>query len=380
MPAHSFPAPESRYVLLQLGDGSFLTASGDGSLLGTSHRAGDESCWEDDQRRGVLRHHSGAVALRVVGGSGDVPHHSDPVWQVSLEPAQLELLPLDIQAAATDGCRLSVTVVEGPAALPSEYLATLDSAGWVCCPSFLGDRLLSRLRHDIAAMRADLTLHGSVSGSPGDSSLNGGMPCVSDDERRVTLINCVNYSPNFARMALHPTLLYLVESYIGTPSVRLAHSPAVGIMKPLGLEIAADGASLADPEALPPGGNGGGWHVDYPLHDMKPPYPAGVVLGLQGNFCIDDFTAENSTNFSLRSHESHQPPPANWNAPNEPHFPPFAPDSVDQFDCPGGSLILCEWLPRARSSLLCQPSPLTAYSCTLPFDSVIACVCVTPRV
>ena len=30
MPAHSFPAPESRYVLLQLGDGSFLTASGDG--------------------------------------------------------------------------------------------------------------------------------------------------------------------------------------------------------------------------------------------------------------------------------------------------------------------------------------------------------------
>ena len=104
MPAHSFPAPESRYVLLQLGDGSFLTASGDGSLLGTSHRAGDESCWEDDQRRGVLRHHSGAVALRVVGGSGDVPHHSDPVWQVSLEPAQLELLPLDIQAAATDGC------------------------------------------------------------------------------------------------------------------------------------------------------------------------------------------------------------------------------------------------------------------------------------
>jgi hypothetical protein len=35
---------------------------------------------------------------------------------------------------------------------------------------------------------------------------------------------------------------------------------------------------------------GGGWHADYPLHDMAQPFPPDVFLGLQCNVCLDAFS------------------------------------------------------------------------------------------
>jgi hypothetical protein len=66
-------------------------------------------------------------------------------------------------------------------------------------------------------------------------------------------------------------------------------------------------------------------HVDYPLHDMGSPFPPEVVLGAQCNVCIDDFSVSNSTNFIIGSHQTRRPPPAEFNARGNEHFPPYAP-------------------------------------------------------
>jgi hypothetical protein len=80
--------------------------------------------------------------------------------------------------------------------------------------------------------------------------------------------------------------------------------------------------------------------------NQQPPsvrrFPPGVVLGAQCNVCIDDFGEDNSTNFVLGSHTSRTPPPLHFNAKEDEHFAPYAPGVVDQVECPGGSLIMCE--------------------------------------
>lgn len=257
MPTHSFESPDERFLLLQLGDGTYLTASG--MALATASHCGDEACWSFEPAAGAhkahLLHHGSGVQLFgsvVAYTHGDENPLSDPVWEV-LVPAELEL---PASWASSEGTmRMRVTVQEGPASLPSAYLAALDTQGWVVCPALLGERLLGRLRADINRMRNDPRLREEAfQGAPGDSTLNGGAPCVTETPSKVELVNCINASPNFARMGIHPVLLHMVEAYIGTPSFRLAHSPAVGITKPQALPKSADGYSLA---AEGPGG--GGW-------------------------------------------------------------------------------------------------------------------------
>eukprot|EP01052_Picozoa_sp_SAG31_P029780 SAG31_NODE_2991_length_4810_cov_8.338145_4_plen_327_part_00 len=287
MAVHRFAPPCGRYLLLQLEDGSLLAAGDDGGLR-ASPRGGDEACWSLAREEAgaaepevvCQRHTKRSARLRVHRKSdGDGPF-ANPVWDLCVEPGQLELLGAQEGTAGPDGHLLRVTVLEGPASLPSEYLELLDEAGWVCCPCLLGDRLLGSLRHDIASMRAEESLRASPDGCP----------AVVESADRVGLVNCISYSANFARMALHPVLLFLVESYLDTGAFRLAHSPAVGITKPRGLKLSADRANLIET----PKGAGGGWHVDYPLHDMKAPYPEGVVLGLQVNSVLLSFPPRDS--------------------------------------------------------------------------------------
>jgi hypothetical protein len=46
---------------------------------------------------------------------------------------------------------------------------------------------------------------------------------------------------------------HMLTSYLGTTAVRLAHAPAVGITKPLGLAVGPDGALVEEQK------DGGGW-------------------------------------------------------------------------------------------------------------------------
>jgi hypothetical protein len=284
MPTHAFERPAQRYALLQLADGTFLTAPGDGSQrVAAAPHCGDEACWQlvpaAGARKAHLAHHSGDIQLfgTVVGFTqGDEDPLSDPIWEV-LVPGELELPEGWARSGSGGGgggggtMRMSVVVLEGPGALPSEYLQTLDEQGFVVCPALLGERLLGRLRGDIRAMRARPELREAISGAPGDSALNGGRAAVAETDGKVDLVNCINESPNFARMATHPVLLHLVSAYIGTPAFRLAHAPAVGIMKPQDLAVGDDGTLVTEPQHVDGVPSGGGWHVDYPLHDMRSP-------------------------------------------------------------------------------------------------------------
>ena len=292
MPAHPYPEPDERYTLVQLEDGQYLTY--DGGELGEAPHAGDAAMWETTP--GGLRHHTGGIELAggAAAGGGDDPL-ADPIWELELPDAE----------------KTTVALQEGPGALPSEFLASIAEQGYVVCSNLLGDRLLGRVRAAIARVRADPTAQappGTDQFPPGDTP-PGAEPraMVVETDDRTTIVNCIADSPDFARMALHPVLLHMVTEYVGTPAVRLAHSPAVGIMKPRNI-------SVDDAGELP---GGGGWHVgtlsslvalprglaratpaladlpgwavlaDYPLHDITtPPYPPGVVLGLQCNVCI----------------------------------------------------------------------------------------------
>jgi hypothetical protein len=350
MPTHTYKSPEQRFALLQLSDGTFLTCTGDSTSssqrLDSAAHCGDDACWvlhpAEGARKAHLVHHSGAAELfgTIVGFTEDDENPlSDPIWEL-IVPPELELPETWAQGPAAT--RMNVAVLEGPGSLPSEYLSTLMTEGFVVCPALLGDRLLGRVRHDIHLMRTspELMRDKGVSGAPGDSHLNNGRAGVIETASRVDLINCINESPNFARMATHPVMQYMLTAYLGTSAIRLAHAPAVGITKPLGLDVGTDGALINGPTAQG-SPQGGGWHVDYPLHDMQPPFPPEVVLGAQCNVCIDDFTVENSTNFIIGSHETRTPPPLEFNTRGNEHFPPFAPQVVDQIECPGGSLIMC---------------------------------------
>eukprot|EP01043_Picozoa_sp_COSAG02_P005651 COSAG02_NODE_154_length_33067_cov_38.282092_20_plen_396_part_00 len=358
MPTHTFTPPEQRYTLLQLSDGRFLTcravddtaSSPSTQRLDSTAHCGDDACWllrpAEGARKAHLVHHSGAVELfgAVVGSTeGDEDPLSDPIWELVIPP-ELHVhveLPDSWERAGAVATRVNVAVLEGPGSLPSEYLSSLMTEGFVVCPGLLGDRLLGRLRHDVRQMRTNPELmRVQGSGAPGDSHLNGGRAGVTETASRVDLVNCINASPNFARMATHPVMQHMLTTYLGTSAIRLAHAPAVGITKPLGLDVGPDGALVNGPTAQG-SPQGGGWHVDYPLHDMQSPFPPEVVLGAQCNVCIDDFTVENSTNFIIGSHETRTPPPLAFNTSDNEHFPPFAPQVVDQIECPGGSLIMC---------------------------------------
>ena len=263
MPARVFPSPERRYVLLQLSDGTFLThdPTSARARLDVAPHCGDDACWllqpAEGARNSRLVHHSGSVELfgAVVGSStgDDEDPLSDPVWEL-LIPSELEL-PESWAKSATGAMRMNVVVVEGPGSLPSEYLSTLATDGFVVCPNLLGDRLLGRLRHDIRQMRAspELQDQGVPAGAPGDSQVNQGRAAVRETAGRVDLINCINESANFVRMATHPVMQHMLTSYLGTTAVRLAHAPAVGITKPLGLAVGPDGALVEEQKG------GGGW-------------------------------------------------------------------------------------------------------------------------
>ena len=59
------------------------------------------------------------------------------------------------------------------------------------------------------------------------------------------------------------------------------------------------------------GVDGRGFHVDYPYHNLKEPYPD-EILGIQVNFALDDFTIENgATIYIPDSYKSHVFPTKN---------------------------------------------------------------------
>ena len=64
-----------------------------------------------------------------------------------------------------------------------------------------------------------------------------------------------------------------------------------------------------------------GWHTDFPYlwgTGDRVPVPSGdLVLGMQRNVCVSDFTRENgATIFKLGTHASNEAPPEEWGISN----------------------------------------------------------------
>ena len=95
-----------------------------------------------------------------------------------------------------------------------------------------------------------------------------------------------------ARTAAEPVSLWVIRQYQGTPDIHFSHTPALIV---LGRD---DGQR-----------NVQGWHSDYPYHwginvrGRVPELPGEVLLGVQRNVCVSEFTKERgATAFKLGSH------------------------------------------------------------------------------
>ena len=70
------------------------------------------------------------------------------------------------------------------------------------------------------------------------------------------------------------------------------------------------------------------FHVDYPYHNLTPPYP-NKILGIQVIYALNDFTIENGATMYI---------PYSFNSPMFPFF--FGPQKIEHLTVPKGSMIL----------------------------------------
>lgn len=201
----------------------------------------------------------------------------------------------------------------GPAELPSAYLATFRTQGWVCLTQIIDDDTLKELERTAGTDRFE------------HLKINRSQPAI-----------CQNAA--VARTAAEPLSLWLIRQYMQTDDIRLSHVPGFAV---LGQD---DGKR-----------NVQGWHSDFPYHWGVParglvPTPSGeTVLGVQRNVCVSPFTREGgATAFKLGSHALDRPPPKEWGdatAHAKPgyraeHGLPYHGPEADIVDAPGGSIIL----------------------------------------
>ena len=113
-----------------------------------------------------------------------------------------------------------------------------------------------------------------------------------------------------ARLAVDPTVMFVLRQYLRSSAVQAGHIPSILTARPV------DDAIYPGPQ---------GWHSDYPYlwrtgGDQVPEPqeslggPDDVALGVQFNTCIDAFSRGNGgTLFKLGSHRLNVGPPREWN-------------------------------------------------------------------
>jgi ectoine hydroxylase-related dioxygenase (phytanoyl-CoA dioxygenase family) len=93
-----------------------------------------------------------------------------------------------------------------------------------------------------------------------------------------------------------------------------------------------------------------GWHVDYPYHDIVPPWPP-HTLSLQVLWLLDDFTERNgATMFWPHSHTWLQPPEYSFAAPPE----------AQLLLAPAGSVLIAHGAWWHRQTANASPQPRSA--------------------
>lgn len=202
------------------------------------------------------------------------------------------------------------TIEHGPELLPSTYLETFKEQGWVSITCILPNEVVDGLQRV-----------GCVDGYEGRTPVRQ-TPLAQD--------------PAVAQVSAEPISLWLSREYMKTHDIRLGHSPGVSAL------TRDDGVREVQ-----------GWHTDFPYlwgTGDRIPVPSGeLVLGIQRNVCVSDFTKENgATIFKLGTHASNEAPPEEWGISNhtyrkgfrETYGLPYGGEESDLIEAPAGTIIL----------------------------------------
>ena len=201
-------------------------------------------------------------------------------------------------------------VGHGPEKLPSEYLETLHKEGWVALACVLPPSVVDGLQR---------------------------VGCVDAYAEREPVRQApLAQDPAVAKVSVEPVSLMLTREYMHTRDIRLGHSPGVSAL------TRDDGKREVQ-----------GWHNDFPYlwgTGDRIPVPSGdLVLGMQRNVCVSDFTKENgATLFKLGSHTSNMPPPREWGISTHTYRRghraefglPYAGPDADVIEAPAGTIVL----------------------------------------
>lgn len=202
------------------------------------------------------------------------------------------------------------TIEHGPELLPSSYLKTLNEQGWVSISCILPDSVVDGLQR---------------------------VGCVDAYEDRTPVRQApLVQDPSVAQVSAEPISLWLTREYMKTNDIRLGHSPGISAL------TRDDGVREVQ-----------GWHTDFPYlwgTGDRIPVPSGdLVLGMQRNVCVSDFTRENgATIFKLGSHASNEAPPEEWGISNHTYRKgfranyglPYGGVESDLIEAPAGTIIL----------------------------------------
>ena len=261
------------------------------------------------------------------GGEAD----DSVVWD--LGPGGFRHVASGRSIAATDGCATfdgaAFAPCHGPEKLPSEHLRELRANGWSCLTGILAPEVVDGLQRT------------ACTDAYADSTPNRATPQFSQHAA-------------LARTAAEPVSLWVIRQYLGTPDIHFSHTPALIV---LGRD---DGQR-----------NVQGWHSDYPYHwginvrGRVPELPGEVLLGVQRNVCVSEFTkVRGATAFKLGSHALNHGPPEEWGTAGCTAAPATAPNTA----CPTTARKRTWWKRRRAASSSTTRAPGTAPASTAPID------------
>lgn len=296
-----FDPPVHHHLLIRAPNGEFLGTADGRQLAGFDH-ADDKSVW--DATDGGYRH-------VVTGLTLEADPNGDGSCRMRLGGG---LVGAD-GSLSEEGA--AFVPGHGPERLPSESLREFRANGWVCLTSILEPETVDEL-HRV-----------SCTGPYADRGY---------DRSRQPLCQ----TPALAQQAVEPVSLWLLREYMGTDNIRLGHTPSFAI---LGRD---DGERDVQ-----------GWHSDFPYlwgiggrangGGRIPALPGDIVLGVQRNVCVSEFTKEGgATAFKLGSHALNSGPPERWGTGNtyaqrgyrKTHGLPYNGPDADIVEAPPGSIIL----------------------------------------
>ena len=286
-------ATGEHFSYLNNANGDWLCVD-DSGVLTTQGYVNDAAIWRVD---GAGFSH--AVADVSIGATSTEIEHT----------TQLTLVGDAVSSDGRIGEAADFMVNHGPERLPSEYLAELREKGWVSLTSILSPSVVDDLQR---------------------------IGCVDDYENESPeRVNPIVH-PAMTKVTVEPISLWIMREYMQTRDVKLGHPPGVSAL------TRDDGKREVQ-----------GWHTDFPYlwgTGDRVPLPSGdLVLGMQRNTCISEFTQENgATIFKLGSHASNAAPPDEWGITNHTfrrgyraeHGLPYGGPDTDVIVAPAGSMVL----------------------------------------